>query len=308
MHFLRSLVLVAVLAVLTAGCQSASGDEAPTSTFAPMSTTTTIGERVTTETPPTTTTTTAVATTTTTSLPTPECMVREIGTDEDFYRMTCEHSGISISAAEPVASDAFEAAADRLGALLAARPEVAAAVASSIEQVSIIGRDQRITDLPEFEDLYSIHPGTDWNRLGRSFPGTAEIPVAAGAEENLLCLESDRYEGEDMFIRDFGWTIRRFGIAAVDPGLDRSIEDAYIRAIAADLWQGTVAEVNSDQYWAEGVQSFFDANNEEKDEKDQVHNQIDTREELRTYDPFLYGLLVDVFGETEWRPQCESDA
>ena len=308
MHFLRSLVLVAAVAVLVAGCQSASGDEAPTSTFAPMSTTTTIGERVTTEAPPTTTTTTAVATTTTTSLPTPECIVREIGTDEDFYRMTCEHSGISITAAEPVAPDALEAAADRLGALLAARPEVAAAVASSIEQVSIIGRDQRITDLPEFEDLYAIHPGTDWNRLGRSFPGTDEIPVAAGAEENLLCLESDRYEGEDMFIRDFGWTIRRFGIAAVDPGLDRSIEDAYIRAIAADLWQNTVAEVNSDQYWAEGVQSFFDANNEEKDEKDQVHNQIDTREELRTYDPFLYDLLVDVFGETEWRPQCESDA
>jgi alpha-glucosidase len=235
-------------------------------------------------------------------------MVREIGTEEDFYRKTCEQTGIDVAAAESVATGALEAAADRMGALLAARPEFAAAVASSIERVSIIGREQRLTTLPEFEDLYSIHPGTDWNRLGRSFPGTEEIPVAAGAEENLLCLESDRYEGEDMFIRDFGWTIRRFGIAAVDPGLDRSIEDAYIRAIAAGLWRNTVAEVNSDQYWAEGVQSFFDANNEEKDEKDQVHNQIDTRDELRAYDPFLYDLLAEVFGETEWRPECGSDA
>lgn len=305
MHILRSLVLVAAVAVLAAGCQSAAGDEAPTTTtFAPMSTTTTPGERVTTEALPMT----SVATTTTTSLPTPECTVRAIGNDDDLYRMTCEQNGMSIAAAEPVAAGALEAAADRMSALLAGRPEFAAAVASSIEQVSIIGRDQRISALPEFEDIYSIHPGTDWNRLGRSFPGTDEIPVAAGAEENLLCLESDRYEGEDMFIRDFGWTIRRFGIATVDPGLDRSIEDAYIRAIAADLWRNTVAEVNSDQYWAEGVQSFFDANNEEKDEKDQVHNQIDTREELRTYDPFLYDLLVEVFGETKWRPECGSEA
>ena len=306
---LRSLVMVAAAVTFAAGCQSASGDDASTtSTFTPMSTTSTTSGPTTTETSGSATPTTTSVATTTTTVPEPECVVREIGTDEDFYRMTCEQTGITIAAADSITPGALEAAADRMGALLATRPELAAAVAASIDQVSIIGRDQRITTLPEFEELYSTHPGTDWNRLGRSFPGTEEIPVAAGAEENLLCLESDRYEGEDMFVRDFGWTIRRFGIATVDPGLDRSIEDAYIRAIAADLWRNTVAEVNSDQYWAEGVQSFFDVNNEEKDEKDQIHNQIDTRDELRTYDPLLYELLVETFGEIEWRPECGSDA
>ena len=307
---LRSLAMVAAAVTFAAGCQSASGDDASTtSTFTPMSTTSAVSEPTTTETSgsATPTTTTSVATTTTT-VPELECVVREIGTDEDFYRMTCEQTGITIAAADSIAPGALEAAADRISALLAARPDLAAAVAASIDQVAIIGRDQRITTLPEFEELYSTHPGTDWNRLGRSFPGTEEIPVAAGAEENLLCLESDRYEGEDMFVRDFGWTIRRFGIASVDPSFDRSIEDAYIRAIAADLWRNTVAEVNSDQYWAEGVQSFFDVNNEEKDENDQIHNQIDTRDELRTYDPLLYELLVETFGEIEWRPECGSDA
>lgn len=311
MQVLRLPGLVVAVAVLAAACQSASGtDVSATSTYAAMSTTTAMSEPATPEIPRSTTatTTTTVAFTATTTAPQPECVVRSIGTDEDFYRTACKQTGITIAAAEAVVPGALAAAADRMSALLAERPEYGTAIAESIEQVSIIGRDQRITALPEFEELYSIHPGTDWNRLGRSFPGTAEIPVAAGAEENLLCLESDRYEGEDMFVREFGWTIRRFGIAAADPSLDRSIEDAYIRAIAAGLWQNTVAEVNSDQYWAEGVQSFFDANNEEKDEKDQVHNQIDTREELRAYDPFLYELLVEVFGETEWRPACGSKA
>ena len=237
-------------------------------------------------------------------LPTSDCSVESIGTDDDFYRKTCEQSNIAIVASESVEDIAMEAAATRMAGLLSERRDLADSVAASIDGVAVIGRDQRITDLPEFEDLYTIHPGTDWHRLGRSFPGTEEIPVAVGAEENLLCLESDRYEGEDMFLRDFGWTIRRFGIAIVDHDLDRDIETAYGRAIAADLWRNTVAEVNSDMYWAEGVQSFFDANNEETDEKDQIHNHVDTRDELRAYDPFLYELLVRAFGETDWRPDC----
>jgi len=290
-------------AILAAGCQSAAGDTGPTTTntYAPLSTTTT---STTSPTTTTTTTTEAPSTTTTTTIPTSECDVRAIGTDDDFYRRSCEQSGIAIVAGDAVDDGALEAAAERMAGLLANRPELADAIAKSIDYVAIIGAGQRITDLPDFEDLYFVLPGTDWHRLGRSFPGSEEIPVAAGAEENLLCLEKDHYRGEDMFVRDFGWTIRRFGLARIDPVLDRAIEDAYSRAIAADLWRHTIAEVNSDQYWAEGVQSFFDVNNEATDDKDEVHNFVDTRAELRSYDPFLYQLLVDVFGETEWRPEC----
>ena len=307
MQSFRTIVIVAAAALVAAGCQPmVESDASSTSTtFAALSTTTSV--EATTTTVPERTTTSTTSSTTTTTIPQSECTVRSVGTDEDFYRKTCDETGVAIVAAEPTVAGALEAAADRMTVMLSARPDIAGAVASSIDHIALIGRDQRITTLPEFEELYSTHPGTDWNRLGRSFPGTKEVPVPAGAEENLLCLESDRYAGEDMFVRDFGWSIRRFGIATVDPSLDRDIEDAYNRAIAADLWRNTVAEVNSDMYWAEGVQSFFDVNNEEKDEKDQIHNQVDTRDELRAYDPFLYSLLVEVFGESEWRPECGFD-
>jgi len=237
-------------------------------------------------------------------MPVPECSIRTIGTEDDFYRKSCEQNGIAIVSADSVDDGALEAAAARMAGLFAKRPELADAVTASIEHVAIIGKDERITDLPEFEDIYFVIPGTDWHRLGRSFPGSEEIPVAAGAEENLLCLDKDHYRGEDMFLRDFGWTIRRFGLAVVEPQIDEAIEDAYGHAIAAGLWHHTIAEVNSDQYWAEGVQSFFDANNEATDDKDEVHNFVDTRDELRAYDPLLYQVLVDVFGETIWRPEC----
>jgi hypothetical protein len=296
MQTFRLIAFLGAAAILAAGCQTSSEEAATTATTFALLTTTSSTALA--------TTTTTTTTSTTTMLPTSGCSVESIGTDDDFYRKTCEQSNIAIVASESVEDIAMEAAATRMAGLLSERRDLADSVAASIDGVAVIGRDQRITDLPEFEDLYTIHPGTDWHRLGRSFPGTEEIPVAVGAEENLLCLESDRYEGEDMFLRDFGWTIRRFGIAIVDHDLDRDIETAYGRAIAANLWVDTVAEVNSDMYWAEGVQSFFDANNEETDEKDQIHNHVDTRDELRAYDPFLYELLVRAFGETDWRPDC----
>ncbi len=296
MQTFRLIAFLGAAAILAAGCQTSSEEAATTTTTFALLTTTSSTALA--------TTTTTTTTSTTTMLPTSDCSVESIGTDDDFYRKTCEQSNMAIVASESVEDIAMEAAATRMAGLLSERRDLADSVAASIDGVAVIGRDQRITDLPEFEDLYTIHPGTDWHRLGRSFPGTEEIPVAVGAEENLLCLESDRYEGEDMFLRDFGWTIRRFGIAIVDHDLDRDIEMAYGRAIAANLWVDTVAEVNSDMYWAEGVQSFFDANNEETDEKDQIHNHVDTRDELRAYDPFLYELLVRAFGETDWRPDC----
>ena len=305
MRIFRVIVILGAAAILAAGCQTDSGEAGTvtTTTFAPLvASSSTLASATTTA--PSATTSSATTTTTTTTLPQPACTVEGIGIDDDFYRKACEQDDITVVAAESVDDMTLEAAATRMAGLLASRPDLAASVAASIDGVAVIGQDQRIADLPEFEEIYKIHPGTDWHRLGRSFPGTEEIPVAAGAEENLLCLESDRFAGEDMFVRDFGWTIRRFGIARVDHDLDQAIEDAYGRAIAADLWRNTVAEVNSDMYWAEGVQSFFDANNEEIDEKDQIHNHVDTRDELRAYDPFLYELLVKTFGETEWRPSC----
>jgi len=314
MSIFRSATVLVAAGLLTAACQAAAGTTGTTTatTYAPLAPAVTsppaaASAPATTTTSETTTVPPATATTTTVAVPVSDCTVVQTGSDGDFYRKECEQNGIAIVAAASVDDAALETAADRMAGLFAHRPELADVVAASIDHVAIIGRDQRITALPDFSDLYFVLPGTDWNRLGRSFPGSDEVPVAAGAEENLLCLDEDRYRGEDMFLRDFGWSIRRFGLAAVEPSLDRAIEDAYGRAIAAGLWKHTIAEVNSDQYWAEGVESFFDANNEAESDKDETHNDIDTRDELRDYDPGLFEILVDVFGATEWRPECPTE-
>jgi hypothetical protein len=54
---------------------------------------------------------------------------------------------------------------------------------------------------------------------------------------------------------------------------------------------------NRAEYWAEGVQNWYDTNRT----MDHDHNHIHTREQLKAYDPELAALCKDVLGDTEWR-------
>ena len=55
--------------------------------------------------------------------------------------------------------------------------------------------------------------------------------------------------------------------------------------------------MNHHEYFAEGVQSWFDDNRE----NDHDHNHVNTRAELIEYDPRLAALCREVFGDTEFR-------
>ena len=54
---------------------------------------------------------------------------------------------------------------------------------------------------------------------------------------------------------------------------------------------------NKAEYFAEGVQAWFDTNRT----MDHDHNHIHTRAQLKEYDPGLAELCTDVLGDTEWR-------
>ena len=54
---------------------------------------------------------------------------------------------------------------------------------------------------------------------------------------------------------------------------------------------------NRSEYWAEGVQNWYDTNRT----MDHDHNHIHTREQLKAYDPGLARLCNDVLGDSPWR-------
>ena len=83
----------------------------------------------------------------------------------------------------------------------------------------------------------------------------------------------------------------------VDPSFDARLQAAYDAAMRDGLWKGKYASVNHHEYFAEGVQCWFDNNRV----NDHDHNHVHLRSELVDYDPRLAALCKEVFGDTELR-------
>ena len=117
-------------------------------------------------------------------------------------------------------------------------------------------------------------------------------------EENLLCYKGDHYSTENILIHEFAHAMHEMGLDSIDEMFDRRLKEAYEQALAADLWKGTYAATNHKEYWAEGVQSWFDTNRPKPDDQ---HNHVDTRGELKEYDAKLAALIEGIYGDRDWR-------
>mgnify|MGYP002223814976 CR=1 FL=1 len=103
---------------------------------------------------------------------------------------------------------------------------------------------------------------------------------------------NDRYLGENILVHEFGHTVLLLGIAQIQPSFLNRLKVAYANAMSKSLWKNTYAATNWDEYWAEGVQDWFDANLYHPNHD---HNHIYTQAQLRRYDPQLAQLLSEVF-------------
>ena len=57
------------------------------------------------------------------------------------------------------------------------------------------------------------------------------------------------------------------------------------------------------EYWAEGVQDWFNTN-AEAPKPDGKHNPLNTRKELKKYDPDLYNLIHKYFSDFKGNPSA----
>ena len=88
------------------------------------------------------------------------------------------------------------------------------------------------------------------------------------------------------------------GIVQVDPDINDRLEALLANAKEKDLWWNTYRLTDIAEYWAEGVQDWFNVN-AEMDHPDGKHNYVNTREELKERDPGLYDLLAEYFPATD---------
>jgi hypothetical protein len=116
------------------------------------------------------------------------------------------------------------------------------------------------------------------------------------AEENIMAYQIDKYHAEDILIHEFAHTIHNVGIAPVYPQFNTELQEALDAAVAEGKYENTYAKTNIEEYFAEGVQNWFDVN-AEVPVPDGKHNMVNTREEMKRYDPRLYNILSRFFKE-----------
>jgi hypothetical protein len=181
------------------------------------------------------------------------------------------------------------------------RDDVRAAMINQRMSVAIIGINEVTTNIPEYRNLNTMFPNQNWDRL-RGVGATLMIPVSSVGEENLLCLQNDMFAGEQLLVQTFATGVL-LGVQDADGTFESRLNAAFQAATSTGLWRDTYAAANEIEYYAEGVQSWFDANRYVA-QPDGTNGPISTRGELKAYDPSLAELIGETMRDDAWRPSC----
>jgi len=215
---------------------------------------------------------------------------------DGFYTKCIYFKGLPIVGSDKVDDKAFRVIVVTFTKMLAKVPdETFAILPKAGSHYSIIADEEGQTDLPEYRDLKK-DPKTDWDKRARGLGGFN----TSGGEENILEYPNDRYKGECIYIHEFAHTLSNYVFVKSDPKFRADWKEAYEKAIAEGLWKNTYSATNKDEYWAEGVQMYFDCARSASPANG-VHNEICNREGLKKYDPRLYALIDREFGGNPWR-------
>ena len=234
------------------------------------------------------------------TLEVPECVITAVpdslGYDK-FYTKYVDVNGIPLISSWRVPDSAIVAAHRTLYAMTSMlKPEIVQAMKKANARVAIMARYEGTTDLPEHHYLVN-DTSLNWDLRARGLGGTIEEPLTSCAEENVLAYQIDKYHAEDILIHEFAHAIHCIGIIQVDTAFNTRLNALYQKAMKSGILDNTYRSSTMEEYFAEGVQDWFNVN-AEVPRTDGKHNWCNTREELQEFDPELYQLISEYFPKT----------
>lgn len=209
---------------------------------------------------------------------------------DPYYEKYTDYRGYPILGSAKVSDAALLEARYLISQMLVDRDDLLQSLIKKRCRFTVMSPSEMTTDVPEQRKMT---PKDYWDQRARGLGGR----ITSCGEENLLNLRGDRYASENILIHEFSHCIHNQGLRSIDPRFDRRLRSVYDAAIKKELWKGTYAAENAGEYWAEGVQDYFDCNAPPGG----VHNDVNTREELQTYDPELFALIDEVFQQPKFR-------
>ncbi|MBI3864400.1 MAG: prolyl oligopeptidase family serine peptidase [Planctomycetia bacterium] len=216
--------------------------------------------------------------------------------------------------------DALLNANDTIRKMFAYRHDLLKALIADGARLVVLGRDEKLTDLPEFRTAVDKTPGA----VQRYVEYSAVRKMIVVPEENILGLAGDAFTGKSLVVGLFARAFHQVaGQRPVDPDFDkrrdkqqyelrvrrldvefdRRLEKLFAGAIGKGLWKGTPAGQSPGDYLSAGVEAYFDAAGNAP-APELAPRSITTREALAAYDPELFALVEETMAykdHADWR-------
>ena len=219
----------------------------------------------------------------------PPAAVRDFFQLDSYYQQWINVRGFPVLASAEVRPYTIKEVAWTIGQMVGHRPDILRAMAQNRARFSIVPHNKHLTDIPEYDfgrlDFF-------WEMRARGVGGR----ITSSPEENIICGDRNYCFAEVIHefahqVHDYG--LGNWGIQGVDSTFDKRLNTLYNMAKEEGLYQNRYAGSNKQEYWAEGVGSWFNGPHPD--------NVAHTRSVLKEYDPRLAGLLTEVFGDGSWR-------
>lgn len=202
---------------------------------------------------------------------------------DPFYTTRRDVLGITIVAGPEVESGAVDVAEVTIRRMFA-NNDMEDRLVEAGAYIVVAEPDQGILDLPEFSCLED-ELGTRFFTHVCGIADRAENPVATVNALDLLGNRRGPCNGVNILYHEIGHLVQGWSIDPPDYIESRWL---YSDAMKAGLYDGQYASTNFREYFAEGTQAYFDA-------QDRQGRRNSTW--LEQHDPALYELLRRVYGE-----------
>lgn len=208
--------------------------------------------------------------------------------------------------------EAMLQANDTIRKMFAYRHDILKALINDNARLVVLGRGERLPDLPECQAAagkVKIDP------RARSLSYDPECKLVVIGEEDILPAQGKvvaspvigefakaLYVATGTRPVDPNWEKRgrdvqqyELRVKRLDLQFDEKLKQAYESAMSQGRWKGAPAARDRVEYWAVGVQAYFDAAGDPR---------VATREQLKAYDPELFALVHETMAyedRQDWR-------
>jgi len=223
-----------------------------------------------------------------------------------------------------VGRDASDAAMlqanDTIRKMFAYRHDLLKALIAADVKLVVLGKKERLTDLPECKAAKPTKLDASARRLGYN----SECKLVVIGEEEILSPTKSAPPNASPVIGEFAkafyvvagtrpvdpnWENRgrdvqqyELRVKRLDLQFDQKVKQLHESAVSKGLWKGTPAAQDRVEYWSAGVTAYFDAAGE---------SQVPaTREKLQDYDPELFALVSETMAyenKQDWRFPMQGD-